>query len=488
MKSGRRGGRSEVWMTEELKPRIVVLGVGGAGGNAINNMIEANLQGVEFIAANTDAQALARSRATKRIQLGIETTAGLGAGAKPEIGMQSAEETIGEIRDQLAGAHMVFIAAGMGGGTGTGAAPVIARVARELGILTIAVLTKPFSFEGDHRMRLAEQGVERIRDHVDTLIVVPNQNLFRIANDRTTFADAFRLADDVLYSGVRGITDLIVMPGLINLDFADISTVMRNMGTALMGMAEASGEDRALEAARKAIENPLLDDITIRGAKGVVINITGGYDMTLFELDEAANAIRKEVAPDANIILGSAFDPELEGAIRVCVVAAGLDLPGGRRAAPAAAYTVRQPVAAPIAEEDAPVVHRAEPALAEGREPVPAQPDDPADEEKPVIVTASNARAYADNDDALPGVFSDRTEVPEPVSSGRSVPGSGFATLFGFRKPVASDGPDPRSPEDDPPPKAPARRSVVAEAGDSPEPEDFDDLEIPAFLRRSANH
>ena len=317
-------------MTQELKPRILVFGVGGAGGNAVNNMIEANLQGVEFIVANTDAQALSRSRAENHLQLGLNTTSGLGAGARPEVGAKAAEESIDEIRTRLEGAHMVFIAAGMGGGTGTGAAPIIARTAQEMGILTIAVITKPFGFEGAHRMRLAEDGLAKIRGHVDTMIVVPNQNLFRIANDKTTFADAFRMADDVLYSGVRGITDLIVMPGLINLDFADVSAIMRGMGTALMGMGEATGEARALEAAKRAIDNPLLDDVTIKGAKGVLVNITGGYDMTLFELDEAANEIRREVDPNANIILGSAFDASLEGRIRVSVVAAAVCRPPSR--------------------------------------------------------------------------------------------------------------------------------------------------------------
>ena len=295
-------------MNYELKPRILVFGVGGAGGNAVDNMIEANLQGVEFIAANTDAQALSRSKADTRIQLGPVTTSGLGAGARPEVGEKAAEESMDEIKSHLEGAHMVFIAAGMGGGTGTGAAPVIARAAQEMGILTVAVVTKPFGFEGNRRMNVAESGLESIRDRVDTMIVVPNQNLFRIANDRTTFSEAFRMADDVLYSGVRGITDLMVMPGLINLDFADVSSIMRGMGTAMMGMGEATGENRALEAARQAIDNPLLDDISMKGAKGVLINITGGYDMTLFELDEAANEVRREVDPEANIILGSAFD------------------------------------------------------------------------------------------------------------------------------------------------------------------------------------
>ncbi|OYW98365.1 MAG: cell division protein FtsZ, partial [Caulobacter vibrioides] len=305
------------------------------------------------------AQALARSRAEMKLQLGLETTGGLGAGARPEIGARAAEESLDEIRLHLEGAHMVFIAAGMGGGTGTGAAPVIARAAQELGILTIAVVTKPFGFEGSHRMKLAEEGLARIRAHVDTMIVVPNQNLFRVANDRTTFADAFRMADDVLYNGVRGITDLIVMPGLINLDFADVGAIMTGMGTALMGMGEASGEGRALEAARRAIDNPLLDDVTIRGAKGVLINITGGYDMTLFELDEAANEIRREADPEANIIIGSAFDTELEGTIRVSVVAAGLDEAAKRLpAAQPAATSVRQPIAAPV--EEAPAAPMAE--------------------------------------------------------------------------------------------------------------------------------
>ncbi|MEO1028535.1 MAG: cell division protein FtsZ, partial [Pseudomonadota bacterium] len=282
-------------MTNELQPRIVVLGVGGAGGNAVDNMIEAKLQGVEFAVANTDAQALNRSKAEIKIQLGIETTEGLGAGARPEVGAAAAEETLDEINSILDGAHMVFIAAGMGGGTGTGAAPVIARAAREKGILTVGVVTKPFGFEGARRMNSAEGGLSEIAKYVDTMIVVPNQNLFRVANESTTFADAFRMADDVLYAGVRGITDLMVMPGLINLDFADVRAVMSGMGTAMMGMGMGEGEGRALEAARTAIENPLLDDVTMRGAQAVLINITGGYDMTLFELDEAANEIRAEV-------------------------------------------------------------------------------------------------------------------------------------------------------------------------------------------------
>ena len=292
----------------ELKPRIVVFGVGGAGGNAINNMIDARLQGVEFVVANTDAQALIRARTENRIQLGATITEGLGAGARPEVGQAAAQESALEIAEFLDGAHMVFVAAGMGGGTGTGAAPVIARTARERGILTVAVVTKPFHFEGQRRMQLAEAGVQELRKHVDTLIVIPNQNLFRIANDRTTFSEAFQLADQVLYSGVRGVTDLMVMPGLINLDFADVRTVMAEMGTAMMGTGEASGPNRAIEAAHGAITNPLLDIISMKGAKGVLINITGGLDMTLYEVDAAANEIRAEVDPQANIILGSTFD------------------------------------------------------------------------------------------------------------------------------------------------------------------------------------
>jgi cell division protein FtsZ len=311
--------------TTELRPRIVVFGVGGAGGNAVNNMIEAKLEGIDFVVANTDAQALTRSQAEKRIQMGAAITEGLGAGARPEVGEQSAEDSIDEIREHLAGAHMVFITAGMGGGTGTGAAPVVARAAREMGILTVGVITKPFHFEGTRRMKLAEAGIGQLQDHVDTLIVIPNQNLFRIATEKTTFSEAFSMADQVLHSGVRGITDLMVMPGLINLDFADVRSVMNEMGKAMMGTGEASGEKRAIEAAQAAISNPLLDDVSMRGATGVLINITGGYDMTLYEVDEAANEIRSEVDPEANIIVGSTFDETMEGSMRVSVVATGID-------------------------------------------------------------------------------------------------------------------------------------------------------------------
>ena len=310
---------------DELKPRITVFGVGGAGGNAVNNMIEKKLTGVEFVVANTDAQALQQSNAPSRIQLGVKVTEGLGAGARASVGAAAAEESIEQIVDHLAGAHMCFITAGMGGGTGTGAAPIIAQAARELGVLTVGVVTKPFQFEGAKRMRQAEEGVEALQKMVDTLIIIPNQNLFRLANEKTTFTEAFSMADDVLYQGVKGVTDLMVRPGLINLDFADVRAVMDEMGKAMMGTGEASGEDRAIQAAEKAIANPLLDEISLRGAKGVLINITGGHDLTLFELDEAANRIREEVDADANIIVGSTLDTEMAGMMRVSVVATGID-------------------------------------------------------------------------------------------------------------------------------------------------------------------
>ncbi|MFQ5955273.1 MAG: cell division protein FtsZ, partial [Kiloniellales bacterium] len=309
----------------DLKPRIIVVGVGGAGGNAVNNMMRANLEGVEFIATNTDAQALAQSQAERKIQLGRNITQGLGAGSRPDIGRASAEEALDEIMDHLEGGNMVFVAAGMGGGTGTGAAPVLARGAREQGILTVGVVTKPFHFEGTHRMRVAEGGVEELQQYVDTLIIIPNQNLFRVANEKTTFAEAFKMADDVLYCGVRGVTDLMVMPGLINLDFADIRSVMGEMGKAMMGTGEAAGERRSIEAAEAAISNPLLEDISMKGARGVLINITGGPDMTLFEVDEAANRIRDEVDSEANIIFGSTCDESLDSGMRVSVVATGIE-------------------------------------------------------------------------------------------------------------------------------------------------------------------
>jgi cell division protein FtsZ len=307
----------------------------GGGCNAVNNMIDAGLQGVEFVVANTDAQALSMSKAERLIQMGVAVTEGLGAGSQPEIGRAAAEETFDEINDHIAGAHMLFITAGMGGGTGTGAAPVVARAARDAGILTVGVVTKPFQFEGQRRMRIAAEGIEELQGHVDTLIVIPNQNLFRIANEKTTFADAFAMADEVLYSGVACITDLMVKDGLINLDFADVRSVMREMGKAMMGTGEASGEKRAVEAAEKAISNPLLDDVRMLGAQGLLISVTGGRDMTLFEVDEAASRVREEVEDDANIIFGATFDESLEGIIRVSVVATGIDQAVSEEAQPA---------------------------------------------------------------------------------------------------------------------------------------------------------
>jgi cell division protein FtsZ len=323
----------------ELKPRITVFGVGGAGGNAVNNMITAGLQGVDFVVANTDAQALTMSKAQRIIQMGTQVTQGLGAGSQPDVGAAAAQEVLDEIRDHLSGANMVFVTAGMGGGTGTGAAPVIARTARDLGILTVGVVTKPFHFEGQRRMRTAEAGIAELHKVVDTLLIIPNQNLFRVANEKTTFADAFAMADQVLYSGVACITDLMVKEGLINLDFADVRAVMREMGKAMMGTGEASGEKRALTAAEAAIANPLIDDSSMKGARGLLISITGGKDLTLFEVDEAATRIREEVDQDANIIVGATFDESLDGLIRVSVVATGIEqaLISRNASAPAAA-------------------------------------------------------------------------------------------------------------------------------------------------------
>ena len=441
-------------MTKELKPRIVVIGVGGAGGNAVDNMIEANLQGVEFYVANTDAQAMRRSKTENRIQLGPETTAGLGAGARPEVGEASAEESMAEIREAVEDAHMVCVAAGMGGGTGTGAAPVIAKAAHDKGILTIGVVTKPFGFEGTHRMTTANRGLTRMKDVVDTLIVVPNQNLFRIANERTTFAEAFRMADDVLYSGVRGITDLMIMPGLINLDFADVRTIMKGMGTAMMGMGEGEGEGRALEAARSAIDNPLLDDVSMRGARGVLINITGGYDMTLFELDEAANEIRREVDEDANIILGSTFDPALEGRIRVSVVAAGVS-------AQEAAVAIPAPVEPAV---EAPVVVSQPPVAA----------SDPEVDYRPDFGGRELPAAHVEGQHGTDTVSADAA-FTKPVAASPA----GFSNLFGWRR-EDTDG-DNDTEEDQP--------KIVSRPEDHPNATPFDDedLEIPAFLRRSAN-
>ncbi len=340
-------------MVDELKPKIAVIGIGGAGGNAVANMIKAKVEGVDFLVANTDAQALNASPADYRIQLGPEITQGLGAGSRPEVGRAAAEETIEQVKSALAGCHMCFIAAGMGGGTGTGAAPVIAQAAREMNILTVGVVTKPFLFEGTRRMRSADSGIAELQQHVDTLIVIPNQNLFLVANPNTTFKEAFLLADEVLQQGVRGITDLMVMPGLINLDFADVRSVMHEMGKAMMGTGEAEGDGRALEAAERAIANPLLDGVSMQGAKGVIVSITGGEDMRLMEVDEAANHIRELVDPDANIIWGSAFNENLNGKIRVSVVATGIDneglsaLPATQSRTP---FSFSRPATEPVAE------------------------------------------------------------------------------------------------------------------------------------------
>ena len=319
---------------DNLHPKITVLGVGGSGGNAVNNMINANLEGVDFLIANTDAQALQISECPNKIQLGLNSTRGLGAGMRPDIGKQAAEEAIQEITEKLDGSHMLFVAAGMGGGTGTGAAPVIAKLARERGILTVGVVTKPFHFEGSQRMKLAEKGIEELQQYVDTLLTIPNQNLFRIANEKTTFSDAFKMADDVLYAGVRGVTDLMVQPGMINLDFSDVKTVMSEMGKAMMGTGEASGEGRAVAAAEAAIANPLIDDVSLKGARGLIINITGGKDITLYEVDEAANRIKQEVDEEANIIYGTTCDERLDGLVRVSIVATGIDSNIGINAQP----------------------------------------------------------------------------------------------------------------------------------------------------------
>src|SRR4051794_9300821 len=352
---------------DELRPRISVIGVGGAGGNAIANMMRADVQGVDFVVANTDAQALNASLADRRIQLGLKITQGLGAGSRPEIGRAAAEETLEEIVASLEGAHMCFIAAGMGGGTGTGAAPVIAKAARDKGILTVGVCTKPFAFEGSRRARSAEAGLSELQQHVDTLIVIPNQNLFRLANSETTFKEAFEMADEVLQQGVRGITDLMVMPGLINLDFADVRSVMSEMGKAMMGTGEADGDNRAIEAAEKAISNPLLDGVSMKGAKGVIISITGGEDMRLMEVDEAASHIKDLVAPGANISWGSAFNNDLGGKIRVSVVATGIEAEVGVQPTPGKVFTfpaartatATTPAAKPV-EDEAPAADTAE--------------------------------------------------------------------------------------------------------------------------------
>src|SRR5215468_2447802 len=428
----------------EIKPRITVVGVGGAGGNAVNNMIRSNLEGVEFIVTNTDAQALAQSICDRRLQLGLNITQGLGAGSRPDVGRAAAEEVIDQMMAELDGSNMVFITAGMGGGTGTGAAPVIARAAREHGILTVGVVTKPFHFEGTHRMKIAESGIQELQQFVDTLIIIPNQNLFRVANEKTTFADAFAMADQVLYSGVRGVTDLMVMPGLINLDFADIRAVMSEMGKAMMGTGEAEGENRAIAAAEAAISNPLLDDVSMKGARGVLINITGGFDMTLFEVDEAANRIRDEVDPDANIIFGSTFDKLLDGKVRISVVATGID---------AEAVTMPRPALTLVAKGG-----RVMSAPASAPVEAPTQQQVPAyasmtrirDERVPEIVAqqaAMQAQAYqqAPLQAAVGGGYAPapRMAPPQPAPTPR-VDAGALARASMMESPALTRGPAPR--------------------------------------------
>jgi len=501
--------------TTELKPRIVVFGVGGAGCNAVNNMIDAGLQGVDFVVANTDAQQLAFAKTDKRVQLGVTVTQGLGAGAHPEIGMSAAEESTPEILEHLDGCHMVFITAGMGGGTGTGAAPIIAKCAREKGILTVGVVTKPFHFEGRHRMRLADAGIGELQRYVDTLIVIPNQNLFRLANERTTFAEAFSMADQVLHSGVRSITDLMVQPGLINLDFADVRTVMTEMGKAMMGTGEASGEARAVTAAQNAIQNPLLDEVSLKGAKAVLVNVTGGPDMTLLEVDEACMAISAEVDPDSNTIFGAAFDDSLMGMIRVSVVATGMDgvsiqaiesRPVYASAAHRPPAAVEQPQADPEPADlyldddsaDEPVeveaVLQVQPVVAPAAQPAPVEPErvlkivDPAVEEMdaeldlplPGAPEASRPRIFARNQPDQ--ADDDPLFIPEQRPAAEQ-PKSGWMSLFGGRPRYEEE--EERIPQFRNKQASPQARTTSS-AQPAPEGEQ-DDLEIPSFLRRLAN-
>ncbi|MDA9865361.1 cell division protein FtsZ [bacterium] len=494
---------------DELKPRITVFGVGGAGGNAVNNMIEKKLEGVEFVVANTDAQALQQSNASTKIQMGVKVTEGLGAGARPSVGAAAAEETIEEIVDHLAGAHMCFITAGMGGGTGTGAAPIIAQAARELGVLTVGVVTKPFQFEGGKRMTQAEDGIDALQKMVDTLIIIPNQNLFRLANEKTTFTEAFSMADDVLHQGVKGVTDLMVRPGLINLDFADVRAVMDEMGKAMMGTGEAEGEDRAVQAAEKAIANPLLDEISLRGAKGVLINITGGDDLTLFELDEAANRIREEVDADANIIVGSTMDAAMEGKMRVSVVATGIDaaIPLDHRTPER--RSMAEPLAQPLPEqapvEDAqqPVQAYQEPSLFEAPQPAPVASDGlppPAYQPEPQpqqgAAVASSRPAGTPSPEALarleratgraPGSMAQHTPGEAAYNPSRPAlpeveqerPRFGINTLIN-RMSGAAPSTHGAGRQQPPVSREPEPYTEMSE--------DQERIEIPAFLRRQAN-
>ena len=490
----------------DFSPRITVIGVGGGGTNAVDNMIVANLQGVDFVVANTDAQQLMHSRADRRIQLGPHITQGLGAGAKPEIGKAAAEEAADELSRHLDGAHMVFITAGMGGGTGTGAAPVIARMARERNILTVGVVTKPFGFEGARRARCADQGIEELQRHVDTLIVIPNQNLFRMANERTTWKEAFKMADQVLYMGVRGVTDLMMAPGLVNLDFADIRTVMAEMGKAMMGTGEAEGENRAIRAAEAAISNPLLEDTSMAGARGLLINITGGDDLTLFEVDQAANRIREEVDEEANIIFGSAIDSELQGRIRVSVVATGIDSPAEvehekpRLVAVAGGGPMPQPIPLPIHAS----VALAMPAAATPA-PAPMVMLNPLRQPTPQMATVADALPMMETmavaqPVAAPAQTVSRASLftPEParpVSAPAPQPAADptrpslFSTVTGAfrRRPHSAPAADPATARVEPPvlqePRLEQPRASVRQtAGD-----EVAGLDIPAFLRRQSS-
>jgi cell division protein FtsZ len=487
----------------EMKPRITVVGVGGAGGNAVNNMIRSNLIGCEFVVCNTDAQALLQSSAPRKIQMGIGVTRGLGAGSRPDVGRAAAEEALDDILEAMGGSNMVFITAGMGGGTGTGGAPVIARIARESGILTVGVVTKPFHFEGSHRMRSAEAGIEELQKFVDTLIIIPNQNLFRIANERTTFADAFKMADDVLHSGVRGVTDLMVMPGLINLDFADIRTVMGEMGKAMMGTGEAEGEKRATDAAEAAISNPLLEDVSMKGARGVLINITGGLDMTLFEVDEAANRIREEVDPEANIIFGSTFDERLEGKMRISVVATGIDAEAVAQPRPAISLVSSRDSVPPLREATTggytqPVLTQNAAQSNKSRAELDSEPLPQAAAEAETAAMRNGAFIAPKPADAGAGrpVPLTQPAVPPAAKEAAPKPKGRVPSLI---ERVTGVG-RARATAPEPPPRLPVQpakpasqpnaqpRLAPLEPDDRPNLSKEDDLlDIPAFLRRQAN-
>jgi cell division protein FtsZ len=520
----------------ELKPRITVFGVGGAGGNAVNNMSSAGLQGVDFVVANTDAQALTMSKAERIVQMGVQVTEGLGAGSQPDVGRAAAEEVIDEIRDHLSGAHMVFVTAGMGGGTGTGAAPVIARAAREMGILTVGVVTKPFHFEGGRRMKIAETGINDLQKAVDTLIIIPNQNLFRVANEKTTFADAFAMADQVLYSGVACITDLMVKEGLINLDFADVRSIMSEMGKAMMGTGEAAGDKRAVQAAEAAIANPLLDETSMRGARGLLISITGGNDLTLYEVDEAASRIRQEVDEEANIILGATFDSALDGVVRVSVVATGIDqeaigqiepvnaqprvdafsrarafTPRSARTAltqadAPAAFVGQEDSLAPVAAFPDPIEARLEAEEPEHEEfippaaeqPVLRSPRMPQIEDLPQLAQ-NQLRALRDAQNGIPAPETRRRSLLEKLAAfgitrhdGEAAPAPAAvappAPVTQLQRPQALAPAEPARAQPRPQPaRAPSAYEPNGRAIARPPVSEDDHLDIPAFLRRQQN-